>query len=360
MTTKFPSIRKTKSVIDSFIPISPSSQTYCNIKNAVCLNRKKDHCKFLRDVKSVMKNNQQIFKLYSYYYTKKKEEHSYKLLFKKKHNNLKIVIGDADGWNDKVKCLTMTFYKPDKYFLTFESSKIHQINKGTCGRKHHRHHDKEKREMSGGYILNLANKLNDLLNVTFSKLQDDSKIIAKDCNLDKYNFDQLISLKMIELIKYGKTWYERAGGFSLDDKKYYKLVKIVEQLTLAKTLEYTMNKLNRSLGERPSMRDSDLIKLDKILKKLKVGRNIKMKNLFLKAFSKESPLSLCEQYHLYNMSLLVPYRKLGTEDYNKLHEFSKLHLEFSDSTRINKKKTLVTCDEKMPIESSINRLPPLG
>lgn len=354
MNVKLPSIKRSRSISNS--PFETLPEKKCNIKNAICLNKKRDYCKFSRDVKNVMKNNQQILKLYSYHNNKHGEEHGYNVNLQKKNNTLKIIIGDADGWNDKIQCLTMTFYKPNKNFTTFESSKIHQINKGMCG-KGSSSNGQKTRVMSGGYILNLANKFNDLLQVKFSKLQDDSKIVVKNCS--KNDFDKLISLKIVHLIKYGKTWYEREGGYSLDEKKYYDIVKVVEEQTLSSMLDYALNNFNRDIGES-QLNEKNLLKLDKILEKLNVGRNIKMKNLFLRAYSSSTPLSLCEQYILYKMSILVPYRKMAKTNtvskdehynYNKLQQLSTLHVKFSDSTRIGKKKIEIPCNS--------NSLPPI-
>ena len=308
----------------------------CNIKNAVCLNNLKDQKSFLRDVNSVMKKNLQILKNYSYYYLKTDEEYSYNLLFQKVKNNLHITISDGEGWNDKIVCLKLIFCNPNKFFNTFKNSTIEKLNKGNCGKG-------KRKIMTGGYILNLANKLNDILNVEYSTLEDDSKIKIKNCDNGEYS----ISLKVIELLKYGKTWYERKGGYSLDDKNIYNLTKQVQDISLSNIINYANTNIYRRISEF-KLKKEDVDKLYKILDKLNVGKNIKMKNLYLKAFSKNSNLTLCEQAHLYNMTMLLPIRKIAKENsndiihekYNILQEFGKEHFNWSKSTRKNKKKKM--------------------
>jgi hypothetical protein len=283
---------------------------------------------FFKDVFSVMRNKREISKIYNFYYEKRNEKHSYKLVLKEKNKNLKIFIYNGKSGSEMFKCLTMTFFTPSKIFTQFKYSKIHQINAGECGR------GKKNRMLSGGYILNLANKLNDLFNVEYCKLNDDSRIVMK-CD----DNNESMSLKIIELIKYGKTWYEREGGFSLDDKNIYKLTKEVQELVLANILKYATNSMYKDILEFP-VKQKDLTKLDKILTKLNVGRDIKMKPLYSSAFTKGSPLTLCEQKHLYDMTLQLPMRKMAKgreglehKGYKILNELSSHHYSFSESTR---------------------------
>ena len=161
----------------------------------------------------------------------------------------------------------------------------------------------------------MANKLNDILSVDFSRLSDDSKIETK-CGA--------ISIKMLHLIKYGKTWYEREGNFSLEDKKYYQLAKQIEEISVANLYK--------------NLNDQDILdKMDKLLDKLGVkGRNIKIKNLVIKGFGVNSTLSLCEQKYLYENTLQLPERYLNG-NFKNLVEFGKLHYSWSSSVRKGKK-----------------------
>lgn len=306
---------------------------FCNFKNVICLNNDNEYSKMLRDINQVMKKKQiNIIKPYSFYDIKDNIEHQFNIKFQVVDNTLEVIISDADGWNDTIQCLNMTFSKPNDKFTMFEKSKINALNKGKCGKKI----SSGKKILSGKYILRLANKLNDILNVSISELNDDSKIV-----IDKTEYPNM-SLKIIELIKYGKTWYERIGDFVLDDKELYDIAKIVQEQTLSNNIDYVKNNENRDIGEF-KLNEENLKKLDIILEKLNVGRNIKMKNLYLKAFSNDSPLSLNEQSELYYYTMLLPSRKRISDDeksyskqYNLYNKLSNLHSHFTPSSRIKK------------------------
>lgn len=300
----------------------------CNIKNVICLNDKKQQNRFIRNIKSVMKKKEfSLRNSYSFYYNKKDKENSFNITMIRKNNTLYIKIGDAEGWNDKKTCLDMTFSKFDEKKGSFEKSKINLINRGKCGLK-------GNKLLEGSYILNLANKLNDILNVKVSILEDDSKIDIK-CD----DISSSMSLKMINLLKYGKTWYEREGGFKMDDKKLYLLTYFIQEIRVSDIIKYISNKSHRGLGEF-EIKDKDIEKLEKVLLKLGVQKNIKLKNLYRKAFDRKSSLNECDQYWLYEMTLMLPTRKIAKQQkdkeqkmYKKLQEFSDLHSRFTNSSR---------------------------
>jgi hypothetical protein len=290
-----------------------SKRHFCNFKNVVCLNDDKSAGRFIRDIKTVMRKNNKgklVVKPYSYYYKKRSEEHNFILRFNQiNQTELQIEIRGPpktdENKNDRsIVCLKFFFYNPNKYFNKWGKSKIELIGKGNCQEK-----DKEA-ILSGSFILNLANKLNDILEIKYSFLSDDSKK-KTECGD--------ISIKMTHLIKYGQTWYEREGGFSLDEKKYYKLAKQVEELSIANIYK--------------NIKDQSIINImDEILLKLDIkGRNIKIKNLLIKGIGRDSPLTLCDQKKLYENTLQLPEKFLA--GFDNLREFGKLHTQWSASTR---------------------------
>lgn len=310
-----------------------SKKNKCNIKNVICLNDKKQQSSFIRNVKTVMKKKEvSLRNAYSFYYNKKDKENSFNVSIIRKNNTLYLKISDGQGWDDKVRCLDMIFKKYNEKKGSFEQSKIVLINRGKCGLK-------GNKLLEGSYILNLANKFNEILNVKVSILQDDSKLDIK-CG----NISSTMSLKMINLLKYGKTWYEREGGFKMDNKKLYLLTYFVQDIKVSDIIQFISNKSNRDLGEF-EIKDKDIEKLEKVLLKLGVTKNIKLKNLYRKAFIRKSPLNDCDQYWLYQMTLSLPRRKIVEQQkdkeskmYKKLQEFSELHSHFTNSS--NKKNKI--------------------
>ncbi len=233
-------------------------------------------------------------------------------------------------------CLIMSFHnkKPHSKYKTmpvFKKSKIELISKGKCG------YNKKKKtvNMSGSFILNLANTLNDILEVNVATLDDDSRLEL--CNSN-------VSLKILNLLKYGKTWYERAGNYSLDDKEVYKRAKLVGEMTVKQLydvlLEIDNDMLKYDIFDMSKLKGNSIQKVEKILDSISESKRSKVKTIFNKAFNRNSKLSECDQYFLWEHILQLNPRKYiqksSNAKYKALKEYYKFANEahyFSPSTR---------------------------
>ena len=273
----------------------------------------------------------------SYYFTKKekKQEHIFDLNICKKKSKIQI---DMTQNTKNGVCLKMSFTKQRphpkmKSYYSFSNSKIELINRGVCGYSN----GKKIKIISGSYVLNAANRLNDLLAVKVSKLEDDSRLDV--CNSN-------VSLKMINLLKYGKTWYEREGGFKLNDKEIYKRAKIVGEMRVSELyntlLEIDNNALKNSIMDFADRKinPEKIEKVSGLLSKMKMSKNSKIKNLIPKIFSRDSPYKECEQKFLWDFILGLGNRahikKSEKEQYKLIKEYYKLQTDmflYSKSTR---------------------------
>jgi len=293
---------------------------------------------FLIEVKKIFNKKGRVCKIntkYSYTSTKK-EKQIFSLNMCKINGTQKayLEIGIIDNKNGI--CLKMSFHNKrqhSKYktMPVFKKSKIELISKGKCG------YDKKKKivNMSGSFILNLANTLNDILEVDVAILEDDSRLDL--CNSN-------VSLKILNLLKYGKTWYERAGNYSLDDKEVYKRAKLVGEMTVKQLydtlLEIDNDLLKHDIFDMPRLKGDAIQKVEKILDSIGESKRSKVKTIFNKAFDRNSKLAECDQHFLWEHILQLNPRKYieksNDAKYKALKEYYKFATEahyFSPSTR---------------------------
>ena len=313
----------------------------CNKKNTICLNSKKDQKTLLKHVTSIYKSGSSPLSRdkYSFFYLKNSttdEEHKFELkvsLIKSKEKEVQLMITDN---TKKGYCLKMTFSKFKKHSVSqiyygFNKSYINQIQRGICGYMN----NKKKLTLSGSYILNVVNRLNDIFEVSSSTLRDDSRL--EIC-------DRTVSIKMINLFKYGKTWYERMGEFTLDNKEIYKRTKIVGEMRLSQLynnlLEIDNDIMKSDFIDFPNLNNQEIEKVSQLLDKINMSKNSKIKNLISKIFERKSPYTECEQLFLWNFILNLKDRKFlaktNDEKYKLVKEYYKLQEDrrkFSKSTR---------------------------
>lgn len=239
---------------------------------------------------------------------------------KKKFLNIKITDNSKNGI-----CLTMNFHKKKKHtkysgVYGFQKSKIELLARGICG------YDPKKKtiNMSGSYVLNVANALNDIFQVDIAILEDDSRLNLCDTN---------VSIKILNLLKYGKTWYEREGNYVLDEKEIYKRAELVGNMTVKKlydTLQEIDNDILKSdIFDFKKLTHDNIKKVEKILEQLAENKNSKIKTIFNKAFDRNSPLKECDQYFLWSHILQLNPRKYIEKTKDEKYKFMKDYYEFA-------------------------------
>jgi len=222
-------------------------------------------------------------------------------------------------------CLKMNFcnkkqHSKYKTMTTFKKSKIELISKGICG------YDKKKKtvNMTGSFVLNLANVLNDILEVDVAILEDDSRLEICKSN---------ISLKILNLLKYGKTWYERAGGYSLDDKEIYKRAKLVGDMTVKQLydtlLEIDNDMLKHDIFDFSKLKGDSIKKVERILDSMGESKRSKVKTIFSKAFDRNSKLKECDQKFLWEHILQLNPRKYIEKSKNGKYKIMKEYYKFA-------------------------------
>ena len=232
-------------------------------------------------------------------------------------------------------CLKMNFcnkktHSKYKTFPTFKKSEIKLLGKGICG------YNKKKKtvNITGSFILNLANTLNDILEVEVSTLEDDSRLEICETN---------ISLKILNLLKYGKTWYERAGNYSLNDKEIYKRAKSVGEMTVKQLydalLEIDNDILKQDIFDFPKLKTNTIKKIEKILDNIGESKRSKVKTIFKKAFDRKSKIEECDQYFLWEHILLLNPRKYIKKSDNVKYKILKDYYKFQEDNRRYSKST---------------------
>jgi len=223
-------------------------------------------------------------------------------------------------------CLTMRFFQNKKHtkysgVLGFKKSKIELLSRGVCG-----YNKKSKTvSLSGSYVFNVANALNKVLDVDVAVLDDDSRLEICDSN---------VSIKILNLLKYGKTWYEREGGYVLNDKEIYKRAKSVGEMSVKKlydTLSEIDNDFMKSdLFDFKKLSKVSIQKVEKLLEKISENKNSKIKTIFNKAFDRNSKLTECDQKFLWDHILQLNPRKYITKTKDEKYQFMKDYYNFAD------------------------------
>ena len=302
------------------------------------LQKAKDINLFLIEVKKIFnaKKSSCVANIKYSFTSTKKEKQIFSLNMCKKTEKKKDYLEMRITDNKNGICLVMSFHNKKQHskhksIPVFKKSKIELLSKGKCG------YNKKKKtvDMSGSFVLNLANTLNDILEVDVAILEDDSRLEL--CNSN-------VSLKILNLLKYGKTWYERAGNYSLDDKETYKRAKIVGEMTVKQLydilLEIDNDILKHDIFDFTKLKGNTIQQVEKILDSMGESKRSKIKTIFNKAFSRDSKLKECDQHFLWEHILqLNPRKYIQKSDdakYKALKEYYKFATEahyFSPSTR---------------------------
>ena len=302
------------------------------------LKKAKDIDHFLINVKKIFneKKSSCVANVKYSFTSTKKEKQIFSLNMCKKKENKKCYLEVRITDNKNGICLRMSFHNKKQHskhktIPTFKKSKIELLSKGKCG-----YNKKTKTvDMSGSFVLNLANTLNDLLEVDVAILEDDSRLHL--CNSN-------VSLKILNLLKYGKTWYERAGKYQLDDKEIYKRAELVGEMTVKQLydalLEIDNDFRKSTILDMSKLKEDNIKKVEKILDTMGESKRSKVKTIFAKAFDRNSILSECDQYFLWEHILQLNPRKYirqsSNEKFKMLKEYYKFASEahyFSPSTR---------------------------
>lgn len=293
-------------------------------KNTYCLNNKEGKKILLDYVNNTFKGkNSTSFKNYSFYLNDN-SNHEFKIncSYKKDIDDKKKLYLNIYS-NEKKYCLKYELKNKKKHskyslYFGFKKSFIHNINKNLCGVK------KKKYEMlSGTYILKLVEKIDKLFEVEISELDDDSRIEL--CG------SSATHLKIIKLMEYGQTWYEKEGGYKLKNKEIYKLTEEIRKIKLNYLYnDIYENDFNRELLEF-KLKKEDIEKTIEILKKVKLNLNNTLKDIS-KIF-KSTIIDECEKLHIWENVYSLPKRKkLLIKDeknfdlYKKYYNFQKNYI----------------------------------
>lgn len=304
----------------------------CNRPNARCLNNKEQQKDFLRDIEKIWKNmviDKERYYSYHIMHNGKEEEHHFylKKIKDKNKSKLTLILYDKDK-KEYGNCLDMTFETTKKVkqrYVGFRISKINFLENSICGLNSN---NKITEKVSGTFVLKLANKLNDIFEVEISKLYDYSKI--KVC-------DNMITLPIFYIYKYGKTWYHKIGDFVPDNAELYITYEKCKGLTIKKLVDYLTGPI-KEIGDF-RLRKKHLDTIHKILDKMGKTTKITIKNAIVDAFNKKSILSDCEKYDLFKIFFVyLPDRKstIDDEEINNFYKFKRITDGQILSTRIRK------------------------
>lgn len=272
--------------------------------------------KILRKIKDVYEvKKKETLKIF--YENKKGEKHLFDIQLYVKNKKLYIIITTDE---DNKQCLNMYFYKNyGTEHIQFKKSYIENINKDKCGYSE----KKKDKNMSGSFVLEFADELNKLLGVEVSELLDDSRINICEANLP---------LKIISLFKYGKTWYEKEGDFILQDDDMHKLIEDIGEYRLS-TIYEQFEEIDEKhwdiMDYKNKFIDENKKKVYKLLEKINLSKNAKIKTLITKIFDRNTKLKECEQKFLWDLILEIGTRKYvkTTDDpkYKKLKRYMELN-----------------------------------
>lgn len=309
------------------------------VKNTYCLNKSFDQKVLLRYVTAMIDNdnkNKILYKDFGFNLDNKKKNFVFKInaiYDSTQSKNVFLYIFDKKNKKDKESvCLRFKLsdmYKKDKFYY-FKKSKVEQINRGVCGIKN----GKLMITIDGTYIVKLIGILNKMFKVEKSILDDDSKLELCDVTM---------KIKLIKLISEGKTWYEKTGGFRLNDENIYKNTEIAAK----ESFDYYYNimkntKMSFYDGDMSRLNEKKLDEVVEIIKKHDLSVNDSIRKITLKIFNSKK-VSDCEKAIIYEYILDLPVRNLAVKDtdkkFNAYRAYVKLNSQifgFTESTIIYK------------------------
>ena len=179
--------------------------------------------------------------------------------------------------------------KKRQYFFT--ESYIHGIYKHKCSNP----------IMNGKFIVQLAEKLNEIFKVKTSKLLDDSRLPICLENTDN---KAIISFKTIKLLQNGQTWYEKESGFKLNNIKIYEAVKKVQNIPLSSLLNIVTNSnlhtmTENYLNSKEGIKSTKQIeRIETILKKADLSRESTFQEIATNIFNKKE-INDCEKLEIW-------------------------------------------------------------
>jgi hypothetical protein len=227
--------------------------------------------------------------------------------YKKDEDILKIKLINKDKTK---KCLDIDFFnsKKNTIYVAFDNSYIHGINSGLCGLNKKQ---KKIKKLKGGDILQIIDKLNKLLLVKESTLLDDSRIEL--CNSN-------ISLKTLSVFKYGKTWYDKNGGFVPTNDNFYRYFTEMNGLTIGELIDYIQNNDKHITEFR--IPENRMNNFNKLLQKNKINKNESIKDAILKFYG-DIEGDNCEKYDMWEFLFIHMPRRRDIDD-KKINAFFKV------------------------------------
>ena len=209
--------------------------------------------------------------------------------------------------------------KGRNYF--FEESYVYGIYKNKCAIK-----NGKSIMMPGKFIVKLVDKINKLFKVKTSKLLDDSRLPI--C-LENTNNSPVMSLKTIKLLQNGQTWYEKEGGFKLDNNQIYEAVKKVQTIPLSSFLNIATNRNLHSVGESyidytEGIESKQRIeRIETILKKINLSRENTFQEIATNIFNNKEEISDCEKLEIWEKIISNNLKREKVETTNQIPSFWK-------------------------------------
>lgn len=180
--------------------------------------------------------------------------------------------------------------------------------------------------MPGKFIVKLVDKINKLFKVKTSKLLDDSRLPI--C-LENTNNSPVMSLKTIKLLQNGQTWYEKEGGFKLDNNQIYEAVKKVQTIPLSSFLNIATNPNLHSMGEsyidytEGIESKQQIERIETILKKINLSRENTFQEIATNIFNNKEEISDCEKLEIWEKIISNNLKRKKVETTNQIPSFWK-------------------------------------
>ena len=219
--------------------------------------------------------------------------------------------------------------KGQNYF--FEESYVHGIYKRKCGISNIK--KVESIMMPGKFIVKLVDKINKLFKVKTSKLLDDSRLPI--C-LENTNNSPIISLKTLKLLQNGQTWYEKEGGFKLNNDEIYEAVKKVQTIPLSSFLNIATHPDIHSVGEsyinytEGIESKQQIERIETILKKINLSRESTFQEIAINIFNNKEEISNCEKLEIWEKIISNNLKRKKVETTNEIPFFWKLQPSMKD------------------------------